>query len=199
MQVVLASGSPRRRQLLRLIGLEHAVDPSGIDEVPEPGESAGAFSRRAAADKAREVAARHPGVPVLGADTVVEVDGRILGKPVDDGDARAMLRALSGREHHVHSGMALVVGDRTAALVDTASVRFRPLDEAMIDWYLATREPRDKAGAYGVQGAGGLLVEAVIGSPHTVVGLPVHRLPELFAAVGLDLWPMLRTGTTTGS
>lgn len=196
-RVVLASASPRRRQLLRILGLEHLVDPAGIDEAPAPGEPAGAFARRAAADKAREVAGRHPGAPVLGADTVVEVDGRILGKPADDNEARMMLRALSGREHHVHSGLALAVDDRLTALVDTAAVRFRSLDEGMIDWYVTTGEPRDKAGAYGVQGAGGLLVEAVFGSPHTVVGLPVHRLPELFAAADLDLWKMLTTGLAT--
>lgn len=196
-RVVLASASPRRRQLLRILGLEHVVDPAGIDESPAPGEPAGAFARRVAADKAREVAGRHPGALVLGADTVVEVDGRILGKPADDDEARAMLRALSGREHHVHSGLAVAVDDRLTALVDTAAVRFRTLDQSMIDWYVMTGEHRDKAGAYGVQGAGGLLVEAVLGSPHTVVGLPVHRLPELFAAAGLDLWQMLTTRLAT--
>ena len=191
-RLVLASASPRRRQLLRLIGLEHRIDPAGIDEVPEPDEPAGAYCLRAAVDKTREVASRHPADAVLGADTVVEVEGRILGKPLDDEEACAMLRALSGREHHVHSAMALAAGARFASLVDTTSVRFRRLDERMIEWYVATREPHDKAGAYGLQGVGGLLVEAVVGSPHTVVGLPIHRLPELFHAAGLNLWERLR-------
>ena len=193
-RIILASASPRRRELLRLIGLRHRVSVSGLEETPAPGETPSAFARRAAEDKAAAVAAREPELPVLAADTVVEVDGRILGKPASEEEARKMLAALSGRWHHVHTGMAARHGERRASLVDTTSVRFAPLGEHEIAWYVSTGEVMDKAGAYAVQGAGGLLVESIDGSPHTVVGLPVQRLGELLARCGLDLMAML-TGT----
>jgi septum formation protein len=123
---------------------------------------------------------------------VVEVDGVALGKPADARQAAEMLRQLAGRAHHVHTGVALAAGARCESLVDTALVRFLPLDDAMIRWYVATGEPMDKAGAYAVQGCGGLLVEGIVGSPSTVIGLPVHRLPELFARCGLDFWVLSR-------
>ena len=193
--LVLASASPRRRQLLALLGIAHEVDPAGVEESPLPGEAPETFAGRAARDKAAAVARRHPGRPVLAADTVVTVDGAILGKPRDTAEAAAMLRTLSGRSHLVHTAAALALGGRTASLVDTAEVRFRELDERTIRWYVATGEPLDKAGAYAVQGAGGLLVARVHGSPHTVVGLPLHRLPELFAELGLDLLAHLGRGS----
>ncbi len=189
--LVLASASPRRRQLLRLIGLPHRVVSAGIDEIPMPGEAAAAFALRAAGDKAAVVAAAEPSALVLAADTVVEVDGTILGKPADDGEAAVMLQRLSGRSHNVHTAIALIRSGRRHDLVDTARVDFVPLPPAAIRWYVASGESRDKAGAYAVQGLGGVFVAGVAGSPHTVVGLPLHRLPELFAAAGLDLWGML--------
>lgn len=194
--LVLASASPRRRQLLRLIGLPHRVISAGVEEVPLASEEAAAFALRAARDKASAVAARDPDALVLAADTVVEVDGDILGKPADDGEAAAMLARLSGRSHHVHTAVALVRSTVCHALVDTARVDFVPLTPAAIRWYVESREPRDKAGAYAIQGVGGVFVAGVAGSPHTVVGLPLHRLPELFAAAGLDLWGMLPGGRT---
>ena len=187
-RIVLASGSPRRRQLLGLIGLAHRVQPAGIDEKRRPGEEPSAFAMRAASEKAQAVASEEPELPVLGADTVVELAGEVLGKPTSMADAASMLRRLSARTHRVHTGMAIAHRGRVAALVDTASVRFQLLTEAIIEWYVATGEPMDKAGAYAVQGAGGLLVAGVDGSPQTVVGLPVHRLPELYRAHGLDFW-----------
>lgn len=193
-RLVLASASPRRRRLLEMIGLPHVVDPAGIEEVPQPGEEPRAFALRAATDKAREVARRWPRRPVLAADTVVELDGEILGKPAGPEGAAAMLRRLSGRTHHVHTSLALAVGAAETALVDTASVHFRNLAEDQIAWYVASEEPLDKAGAYAVQGRGGLFVLGVEGSPHTVVGLPLHRLEELFAAGGLDLWSWIGGG-----
>jgi septum formation protein len=189
---VLASGSPRRRQLLELLGIPCRVIPSGLDERQLPGEDAAAFALRAARDKAIAVADDGRGLPVLGSDTVVEVAGVALGKPTDADEAIDMLQRLSGRAHHVHTGVALAVGSRCEALVDTAAVRFLPLDDATIRWYVATGEPLDKAGAYAVQGCGGLLVEGIEGSPSTVIGLPIHRLPELFARCGLDFWELLR-------
>ncbi len=191
-RLVLASASPRRSELLELLGLRFSVRAASIDERPEAGEQPTEFVLRAARDKALAVArSGPPGVPVLGADTVVEVDGDLLGKPATPDEAAAMLRRLSGRVLRVHTGVALIIGGRCEGLVDTAAVRFRELDDATVRWYVDTGEPLDKAGAYAVQGAGGLLVVAVEGSPQTVIGLPVHRLPELFALVGLDLWDYL--------
>jgi len=194
--LILASASPRRRQLLDLIGLRFRVAPATVDETAQPGETALEFAERAARDKAREIASAFPGAPVLAADTVVEIKGRVLGKPESEAEAAEMLAALSGSSHSVHTGMALASGDRCESLVDTAVVRFAPLTEREISWYVATGEPLDKAGAYAIQGCGGLFIESVEGSPHTVVGLPLHRLGELFADLDLDLWSFLAaTGT----
>jgi len=190
-KIVLASASPRRRQLLDLIGLPHLVRPADVEELKLERESAVEFALRAARDKATAVAADDD-LPVLGSDTVVEIDDVALGKPVDRADAIRMLRLLSGRTHHVHTAVALAHDGGCEALVDTTAVRFYPLSDAMIDWYTATSEPMDKAGAYAVQGRGGLLVAGIDGSPHTVVGLPIHRLPELFGRCGLDLWGLLQ-------
>lgn len=179
--LILASGSPRRRELLEGLGVRFKVRPVDLDESPLPGESPRDYVLRLASEKA---AARvEPGELVLAADTTVVVDGEILGKPQDDDDARRMLRLLSGREHSVLTGIAL----GGAAEVDETLVRFAPLSEAEIDWYVATGEPRDKAGAYAIQGLGSLFVEGVVGSWSNVVGLPVPRVYRLFARLGYDL------------
>ncbi len=190
--IVLASTSPRRRQLLELVRLPFRVRPAEIEEAPFPGEAPEAFATRAARDKALEVARREGAAPVLAADTVVEVDGAILGKPESARDAVAMLRMLSGRAHTVHTAVALAVGGLCHDLVDTATVEMVAIDERMMHWYVASGEPMDKAGAYAIQGRGGLFVSAVEGSPHTVVGLPIPRLPELFAMAGLDFWGLVQ-------
>ncbi len=192
--IILASASPRRRRLLDLIGLPHRVIPAGIDEAPRPGEDPRSLAERSAREKASAVAARHPRLPVLGADTVVEAGGRMLGKPRSRDEARAMLELLSGASHRVHTGLALALDGRCASLVETATVSFVPLTTAQIDWYLDTGEPMDKAGAYAIQGCGGLFVRGIDGSPHTVVGLPVHALPGLFARLGVPFWDLLATG-----
>ncbi|MDX2438073.1 MAG: Maf family protein [Acidobacteriota bacterium] len=189
--IILASGSPRRKRLLEMIGITFEIEPSDIEERPQEGESPPHFALRAAREKALDVATRHPDSRVLGADTVVEIDGVILGKPRDAEDACRMLRSLSGRDHLVHTGVALAVAGNARELVDTASVRFSTLDDDIISWYVGSGEPMDKAGAYAIQGIGGLLVAELRGSPHTVVGLPIHRLPELFAAQDLDFWRLL--------
>ena len=186
--IILASGSPRRRELLELLGLHFEVRPAADEETPEANEEPAAFAVRAARAKAELVAAEHPKTPVLGSDTVVEINGTVLGKPISTSDARAMLRQLSGCTHQVHTAVALVVNGRCRSLLDTADVHFRSLDDRTIGWYVATTEPMDKAGAYAVQGAGGLLVESVTGSPQTVIGLPIHRLPELFEECGISFW-----------
>lgn len=190
--IVLASGSPRRRQLLQLVRLPFRVSPAGIEEVPLEGEAPPAFATRVARGKALEVALRVGSAPVLGADTVVEIDGTILGKPDSDRAAEGMLRSLSGRVHRVHTAVALAVGGNCTDLVDTAFVEMMELDQRMIQWYVATGEPMDKAGAYAIQGLGGLFVTSIEGSPQTVVGLPIHRLPELFVAAGLDFWSLVQ-------
>jgi len=183
--LVLASSSPRRRQLLEMLGIAHRVDPSDVPEVPEPGESAERFAVRLAREKAVQVAARHPGAPVLGADTVVVLGERLLGKPDSPADAARMLKELSGREHRVVTAVALardaVVEDRC----DVTHVWFRPLSSAMIDAYVASGEPLDKAGAYGVQGYGAVLVERIEGDFFSVMGLPVRLVIELLEAAGL--------------
>jgi septum formation protein len=190
-RIVLASGSPRRRQLFGLLGVAFDVLPSDIEEVPLPGEEPAAFALRAARDKVRDVVERRPGRIVLAADTVVEIEREILGKPTTADDAVRMLRRLSGRQHTVHTALALVASGECSVALDSATVHFVVLSEEMIRWYVATGEPMDKAGAYAIQGLGGVLVSAVEGSPHTVVGLPLHRMPELFAACGVDFWELI--------
>jgi septum formation protein len=175
-----------------MVGVSYRVRPADIDERQRPGEDGSTLALRAARDKALAVARLDDEYPVLGSDTVVEIGGVSLGKPPSREAAADMLRRLSNATHHVHTGLALAVGDRCEALLDTASVRFRALSEETIRWYLATDEPMDKAGAYAIQGRGGLLVTGIDGSPHTVIGLPIHRLPELFAMCGLDFWEFVR-------
>ena len=158
-----------------------------------PGEEPSAHVERVALQKARTVG--DTGEIVLAADTIVVVDGAILGKPRDRSDARRMLELIQGREHHVLSGVALrEVGDggrpstgREATTVEESKVRLRPLDGAEIEWYVGTGEPADKAGAYALQGIGGLFVERVEGSSSNVIGLPLHVVYELFRRLGLDL------------
>lgn len=188
---VLASSSPRRRELLARLGLRFEVVAADVDETPRRGEAAIDLVRRLAREKAERVAATRDGAAalVLAADTVVVLRGRILGKPADPDDARRMLRALSGEEHEVLTGLALVdtARARTAATVERTLVRFSAMDEDEIARYVATGEPLDKAGAYGVQGIGGLWVESIAGNYTNVVGLPLPAVRRLFAEVGHDL------------
>ncbi len=184
--LVLASASPRRRALLGLLGVPFVVDASGVDETPPAGLMPPEVAQHLAQIKARDVAARHPGAYVLGADTLVTVDGIIFGKPCDRADATRMLRSLRGREHHVPTGVALIAPDGTEqSLVEVATVTMHPFTEVAISGYLATDEPYDKAGAYAVQGAGGALVAAVAGCYTGVVGFPLCRVAALLRAAGL--------------
>ena len=179
MVLVLASGSPRRRELLARLGEPFTVVPADIDETPQSGESPRDLVRRLAVAKATAVA----GDVVLGADTIVEIDGEMLAKPVDADDARRMLGRLSARSHRVHTGVAVRSGERVDVEVCTTIVTFGALSPASIDWYLATGEPFDKAGAYAQQGAGGIFVEAVRGSVSNVVGLPLAAVVRLLGRV----------------
>ncbi len=188
--LVLASASPRRSELLRQVGLSHEVLPAHVDETPGARETPAGHVERLAREKARAVATLRPDALVLAGDTVVVHDGRILGKPAHGDEAVAMLMALSGREHQVLSGLALAVPGRPAALhsrVDATDVRFRRFDQAEARAYVATGEPMDKAGAYGIQGRGGALVTGITGDYTTVVGLPISGLVELLHAAGWTL------------
>jgi len=176
--LVLASASPRRREYLARLGLEFSVVPAAIDESCHPHESARDYALRLAATKARVVAATCPAACVLAADTVVALDGHIFGKPVNHADALAMLKALQGRTHEVTTAFAIVARDRNIEERDAATtlVSFGSFAEAILQAYVASGEPMDKAGAYGIQGIGGFLVDAVSGSCSNVVGLPVHAV-----------------------
>ncbi len=183
-ELVLASGSPRRRGILERLGFEFSVRPVDIDESPVGDEAPGDYVLRLA--RAKAAAAARPGELVLAADTIVAAGGEMLGKPRDAGDARLMLRRLSGREHQVHTGVALCDLERALqlAVVESVEVRFAALSAQEIDWYVATGEPLDKAGAYGVQGYGALFVEAVRGSYSSVVGLPIATTYQLLRRAG---------------
>ena len=179
--LVLASQSPRRRELLALLGVPFRVQPAAVDETPRAGEAPDAYVARTAADKARAVSAP----AVLAADTAVVLDERILGKPRDREDAGAMLGRLSGREHSVLTAVVLRCGEAVQAVTVRTAVTFDRLDAARIDAYLATDEPWDKAGAYGIQGLAGAFVRSLSGSYSNVVGLPLVETRELLLAAGL--------------
>lgn len=188
--VVLASGSPRRLELLRRLGLDPEVRVAAVDEALRPGEAPAATVARLAAAKARAVEAPY-GALVVAADTEVVLDGTVLGKPADDPEATAMLRSLSGREHVVLTGVHVRWGEREAAAVEETVVRFRGLGDDEVAAYVATGEPHDKAGGYGIQGAGGMFVERIEGSDTNVVGLPLATVVRLAAEVGVTLLPSL--------
>jgi len=183
-RLVLASASPRRAELLLRMELDVEVLPADVDERYLDGEDPEAHVERLARTKAETVAARTPGALVVGGDTVVVDGDTVLGKPADSDEAVAMLRGLSGREHRVLSGVALCGPSGTVSAVGQAIVRFRTFDEAEARAYVATGEPMDKAGAYGIQGMGGALVEEIRGDYYTVVGFPVVRFVELLARAG---------------
>lgn len=187
-EIVLASASPRRLELLERLGVDPTVLPPDIDETPMPNEAADAYVVRLAVAKAAAVAAGLTGdALVIAADTTVEIDGEILAKPVDAADAAAMLRRLSGRRHRVFTGVAVRRGADVRSEVVTTGVRFAAITGADIDWYVGTGEPLDKAGGYALQGAGGVFVEAVEGSVSNVVGLPLHTVVRLAAGLGVRL------------
>lgn len=197
--LVLASQSPRRAQLMELIGLTFEVDPADVDETYFPGEHPPEHARRLAAEKTQVVALRRPDALVVGSDTVVVIDGEVLGKPADDEQALEMLMRLQGREHDVHTGVAVaapanggspaIAGTPGAIVpvvadVETVRVKFRSLDERRVREYIATREPMDKAGAYGIQGYGATIVEWIDGDYFSVMGLPIGRMVGLFERLG---------------
>lgn len=184
-RLVLASASPRRRQLLEQLGLVVEVRPSDIDETALPGERPGEHVERLARAKAEAVAATEREALVIGGDTIVVLDGEILTKPKDPADAVAMLLRLQGREHRVDTGVAVsAAGGRTVSAVVSAAVRFRSFDRALAEAYVETGEPADKSGGYGIQGYGSVLVEEVRGDYFAIMGLPVARVVALLEELG---------------
>jgi len=189
-RIVLASASPRRRELLRQLGVEFDIVVPDIDEMPIGREDPVRYVRRLAEAKALAVAAQvDSDALIIAADTTVDLGGDILGKPVDADEARSMLRRLSARTHRVHTGVALRVGELVRSEVVTSLVTFTPLTDSTIEWYVGTGEPLDKAGAYAIQGSGGVFVQRVRGSVSNVVGLPLHEVARLATQLNHPLTP----------
>lgn len=193
----LASGSPRRRELLTQIGVPFSAISADIDETPLNDESPAAYVERLARGKAEAgravLALSEPAlaVCVLGADTAVVLDGQILGKPVDEADALTMLMALSDREHEVLTAIAVLDGQRCESRVVRSLVRFRPVSREEAAAYWASGEPQDKAGGYGIQGLGAVFVAGLNGSYSAVVGLPLCETAELLGHFGIPCWQTL--------
>lgn len=177
MELILASQSPRRQELMKLIGIPFTVRVADIDETLEdlsPELAVAQLSRKKA-----EAARHSPAETVIGADTVVVLDGKILGKPTDETDAFRMLRFLSGRCHQVMTGLTVLRGNRTVSVTEVTEVRFRSLTDGEILQYIASGDPKDKAGSYGIQSGGALFVEGINGDYYNVMGLPVCRLSQI--------------------
>ena len=179
--LVLGSASPRRRELLERAGLQFVVRPADIDETPHEYETPSEYVRRLSLEKSATVIGANE--IVVAADTTVEVDGRVLEKPVDDADAAAMLRMLSDRDHHVHTGVSIRSDSIIQSFVVTTTVTFVELTSQMIEWYVRTGEAHDKAGAYGIQGAAAAFVERVEGSVTNVIGLPMAETLAMLRVV----------------
>jgi len=191
-RVILASQSPRRRELLRQIGIAHEVLPADIDESYLPHEVPAAHAERLAREKALRLANAHPDALVIGADTIVVIDGEVLGKPGDAEHAVVMLTRLSGRTHEVHTAQAVAWKGRVVSSVERVEVTFRPLTPSVARAYVATGEPMDKAGAYGIQGFGATFVERIHGDYFAVMGLALGALVQLLRDVGIryDFGPL---------
>ncbi len=193
MRLILASTSPRRRELLARLGVPFEIVAPNYEEIPESHEPAEAQAARFALGKARSVA--QPDAVVIGSDTVVVLDRTILGKPIDPADARRMLTLLQGRAHRVITAVALLApGVPEELIVDAAGVRMRAASPAEIHAYVESGEPMDKAGAYAAQGRGARFIERIDGDRTTVIGLPVQRLTEALQRVGVPVRPRSRTG-----
>jgi len=186
-QLVLASASPRRRELLDQIGVQYTCAPQNIDEAVLDGEDAAAYVERLAREKALS-GAKQTSLPVLGSDTSVVLDSEILGKPTSKEHAAQMLRGLSGRQHHVLTGIAICQGDQCLSQVVTTQVNFIELSSEQIERYIATQEPMDKAGAYGIQGKAAVFIDSISGSYSNVVGLPLTETAQLLHRFNVPIW-----------
>lgn len=185
MKLVLASSSPRRRELLESLNVRFEVRSPDVDETRFPDEAPGVYVERIARTKASALA-QHDEVTVA-ADTTVVFDGKVMGKPGHPEEARSMLRRLQGGRHEVLTGLAVASHGEIHSLVDATEVEMMPMTDDEIASYVAGGEPMDKAGAYALQGQGGMFVTSIHGSPSTVVGLPIHQLPRLLGRVGVEL------------
>jgi septum formation protein len=181
MNLVLASASPRRRELLAQAGYSFDVVPADIDETRHTDEAPAGYVQRLALEKARAIHALHPGAIILGADTTVVLDGQVLNKPRDQADAERMLRALAGRVHQVHTGIAVVSGAAEQHHIETTSVFFSEIAESDLQVYLATGDSLDKAGAYGIQGYAARWITRIEGDFFNVVGLPIAATVRLLS------------------
>ena len=198
MRLILASESPRRAELLQAAGFAFQIRAAGVDESARPGENPREHVVRLAREKAEAIDVDDPEAVVLGSDTVVVVGRRMLGKPRNGQEAAEMLRLLSGKSHKVLTGVALRRGDERLVAVESTRVRFLPLDEQEIAWYLATREPLDKAGAYAIQGGASRFIDHIEGSYTNVVGLPVATVYRLLLRLGWPRVDPVRSGGYAG-
>ena len=190
MAVILASQSPRRRELLTKLGLCFSVVPADVDETMQQGKDPRDEVARVCRAKAQAVRARgHDKDLIIAADTIVVVQGEVLGKPKDREDAARMLRLLSGKDHEVMTGLTVLQAEQSRTLVETAKIHFRQLDEQELAAYIATGEPMDKAGAYGIQGLASIFITGITGDYYTVMGLPVCRLAETLKDFGIRILP----------
>jgi len=178
-ELVLASRSPRRIELLARIGLQPHVDPADIDEIPHQHEDPVAYVQRLAREKASTVQQRHVTATILAADTTIDLGGQILGQPADEHEARLMLRQLSARTHRVHTGVAVSRPDGIQSIVATSLVTFHPVTDETLEWYIGTGEWQGKAGSYAIQGLGSTLVEGFRGSLTNIIGLPLRETARL--------------------
>jgi septum formation protein len=184
-RLILASQSPRRRELLRLIGLSHEAVPANLDESMMPGELPEPHAERLAREKASAIANSYPEAVIVGADTIVVLDGEVLGKPGDKREAVRTLERLSGRTHTVHTAVAVAFKGALESGVESVEVTFRPITRQQIEAYVETGEPMDKAGAYGIQGFGATIVERIHGDYFAVMGLALGLMVQLLGHVGL--------------
>ena len=174
--IILASGSPRRQELLKTAGVDYEVCAAVGEEILDPALHPADAAVEVARQKAREVAGKHPGDIIVAADTIVVLDNLILGKPKDKADAAAMLKLLSGREHIVYTGVCIIKNGEENCFTEATKVDFYPLEQDEIDAYVESGEPMDKAGAYGIQGLGCVLVKSIEGDYFNVMGLPVAKV-----------------------
>lgn len=184
MRLILASESPRRRELLSMLGFPYEAIVSAVEETVPADIAPDALVETLALQKAEAVAQMHPDACVIGADTIVYIDGQIIGKPRDDADATRILGLLQGRAHAVYTGVAVLTPRGRDLRHDITRVTFAPMTEREIAWYVSTGEPRDKAGAYGIQGPGGIFVERVEGNYFTIIGMPLPLLYRMLREAG---------------
>lgn len=184
MRIILASQSPRRRELMEMLQIPYEAIVSEVEEIVPDDIAPGALVETLAQQKAQAVFLQHPDACVIGADTIVYIDGEIVGKPKDDLDAQRILKKLAGRAHDVYTGVAVLTPKGAEVRHDVTHVTFAPMTPQEIDWYVGTGEPRDKAGAYGIQGPGGVFVDRVEGNYFTVIGLPLPLLYRMLVRAG---------------